>query len=152
MPCHAAIDNNFISVLPETLTEDTLKIMKKKHIRFACITNEKNTFLGLFSYETLIKNLLPISVSTGDTYKTDITVKAAPGIAKRLNKVAIMPISNVMNRKCTFVNPETPLWEGISMLIDYGSPLVIIEEQSKKLIGLLTNKSAALELERLGKT
>ncbi|MCK5284714.1 MAG: CBS domain-containing protein [Alphaproteobacteria bacterium] len=149
MPCHSAMTKDMVSVSSDQLIEDVLALMKKKNVDAVPVVDEEKKLVGLFSIHVLMKNLLPVSVAMVDGVQIDMSVQAAPGIAKRLRKVSPLPVSELMDRKFNLVYPETPIWEGVNFLIQYGSPLFVVERKTEKLLGVITLPSALDELQRL---
>jgi CBS domain-containing protein len=149
MPCHAAMTDKVVALSPDMEVEAAIKELKKKNLEFAAVVDGDGTLLGMFSYQYLMKNLLPVSVAMADGIQLDVTVKAAPGIAKRLRKVYPAKVSEVMDRKIHTVYPQTPIWEGVNALISYGSPVFIVEDDKNKFMGVITSASALNELQRL---
>lgn len=149
MPCHAAITKEAMTLSPDTQVEKALKDMKKKKVEFAAVVDAGGILQGLFSYHHLLKNLLPVSVAMADGLHLDVTVRAAPGIAKRLRKVYPSTVGELMERKVNTVFPQTPIWEGVSTLASYGAPLFVIEDERGKYIGMITSESVLEELQRM---
>lgn len=149
MPCHSAMIDNPLTVTENEEVGVVLKKMKKAKAEYAPVLNEDGKLVGLFSYEILLKNLLPVSVAVADGVQLDVTVRAAPGIAKRLKKVYPLAVSNFMERKVNAVHPETPTWEGINFLTIHGAPLLVVDSETEKLVGLMSGHSAVEELIRL---
>lgn len=149
MPCHAAIVKKYMTLSPDDAVEDALERMKKEEIEAAPVVDKNDKLVGLFSIQILMKNLLPVSVAMADGLQLDIPIKAAPGIAKRLKKVALLKVSDIMEKKISAVLPETPTWEGINILVQNGSPLLVVESGTNRLRGVITFQSALDELERL---
>lgn len=149
MPCHSAMIENPLSVDADEEVGKVLAKMKKAKTQYAPVTGEDEKLVGLFSHEILLKNLLPVSVAMADGIQLDINVSAAPGIAKRLKKVYHLPVKDFMERKINAVHPETPTWEGINFLTIHGAPLIVIDAETEKLVGLMNGESALDELIRL---
>lgn len=152
MPCHSAMINNVITVKPDVIVEDVVKKMrdKKKPSDTVVIIDEKGRMQGYFTMKVLLKNLLPVSLSVQNSaVGNDVMVGAAPGIAKRLFKVKPIAVSQIMERKFRILAPDTPTWEGVQALVEYGSPIFIIEEGTEKFVGAMDEKSAIAELERI---
>ena len=149
MPCHSAMIENPLSVKSDEEVGEVLAKLKKAKTQYAPVLDEDDKLVGMFSYEILLKNLLPVSVAMADGIQLDVTVRAAPGIAKRLKKVYHLPVSDFMERKVNAVHPETPTWEGINFLIMHGAPLVVVDSETEKLAGLMNGESALDELIRL---
>ncbi len=149
MPSHAAIAEQSLSFSPDMEVEKALKELKKKKTESAAIVNEQGEVEGVFSLQIVMKNLLPVSVAMADGIQLDVTVRAAPGIAKRLKKVSPLAVAELMERKFKAVYPETPIWEAVNYLVSSNDPLVVVEGQNNKFIGLITSQSAMDELKRL---
>lgn len=149
MPCHAAIAEKFLTVSPDMEVEKALKELKKKKLDEAAVVNEDGVVEGIFSLPVVMKNLLPVSVAMSDGIQLDVTVRAAPGIAKRLRKVYPLTVEQLMERKFNAVLPETPIWEAVHHLVNAGSALVVIEGENRKFLGMITAQSAMEELKRL---
>ena len=148
MPCHSAIVKNLITITTETTVENALKRMKKDKITILPIVDQHNIICGYFSAAILLKNILPVPVNMGGGAQLDLTVSAAPGIAKRLHKIQSLPIETFMERKLRKVSGETPTWEGLKIIAEHGAPLFVVEEDTGKLTGMMTEISAIEELER----
>ncbi len=149
MSIQTAITKTFVSVSPGDSVEDALKSLKKAKIDSAPVLDEQGRLLGVFSLQILMKNLLPVSVPMNDGIELGITIPAGPGIAKRLNKVHFLNVADIMERKVNAITAETPIWEAINYLVQHGSPLVVVDYQSGKALGLMTSQSALDELNRL---
>ncbi len=149
MPCHSAMMDKFVSVTPDQSVESVLALMHKKKADYLAVVDAKGILQGYLSYRTLLKSLIPVSVQLGGGKAGDIIVGAAPGIARRLRKVKPLQIAEIMERKINSVHPNTPVWEGVSLLVELGAPLFILEPESNKLIGVMDEESALAELERL---
>lgn len=149
MPCHAAIVEKSLTLPPDMEVEKALKEMKKKKVDAAAVVAEDGTVEGMFSLPIVMKNLLPVSVAMADGIQLDVTVRAAPGIAKRLKKVHPLKVSELMERRVSAVLPETPIWEAVNLLVSNPGPLVVVEGENDKYCGIITPQSAMDELQRL---
>jgi len=150
MPCHSALLENVVVARPETLVEKVLTDMRKKKARLCAVVDEDGALLGYLDMQVLLKNLLPVSLSIQvPGQSAEMMVGAAPGIAKRLRKVKPVAVSNVMERKLHSVLPNTPLWEGVQLLVEFGSPVFVLDEGSENYIGAMDETTAIAELERM---
>lgn len=148
MPCHAAIIKDLKTASPEDTVEKVIKLIKKSKVSTVPVVDEKGIILGIFSMKILLKNLIPVSVAMNDGIMLDIKVGAAPGVAKRLTKVKPLSVSDLMERRFQTVEPDAPLWEGVSLLTRHGGPIVVMDDK-KKLIGLISYASVVDALEEL---
>lgn len=150
MPCHAAVTKKLVSVSVDSAIEDALGVLRKAKIDAAPVVDADGRLVGVFSLPLLFQNILPVDVAMADGLKLGMKVSAAPGLAKRLRKVLPLPVRDFMARKVNYVFPETPTWEGINLLMQHGGPLVVIDKESEKLLGVMTLQSALDELSRMG--
>ena len=149
MPCHAAIVEKATTLKADATVEKALKAMKKAGVEFAPVI-EGGAVVGLFSYQILMQNLLPVSVTMNDGIQLDVQVQAAPGIAKRLRNALTLTVDKVMERQnFPVVYPETATWEGVNMLVRTGLPLSVVDQETEKYIGFITQESLLDELQRL---
>ncbi|MCB9984008.1 MAG: CBS domain-containing protein [Rhodospirillales bacterium] len=149
MPSHAAISEEFMIFSPDMEVEKALKELKKKKQDAAIVIGEDGQVEGEFSLQSVMKNLLPVSVAMADGIQLDVTVRAAPGIAKRLKKVYPLKVADLMERKIHAIAPEMPIWEAVNHLVNTCAPLWVIERESGKCLGVITAQSAMDELKRL---
>lgn len=149
MPCNAAMIKSLITIPADQEVGSAIELLKKHSIDAAPVVGPDGKLEGVFSTRGLLKNLLPVSVTTGDEIHMDIKVGAAPGVAKRLKKVAPLKVSELMDRKMNLVAPETPIWEGVNILVHHGAPVLVVERGTGKLIGMITEQSMIDELERI---
>jgi CBS domain-containing protein len=149
MPCHAAITEKIVTATPNETVKTVLKRMRTKKTDIIPVVEDNGDLAGYFSSAQLLKNLLPIPVSMADGIQLDIKIPAAPGIAKRLHKVQNLPVSDFMKRRTHSVYPDTPIWEGVRLLMEHQEPVFVLEAGTQKLLGLMTESSAIAELERL---
>jgi CBS domain-containing protein len=149
MPCNAAMIKKLITISADKSVEDALEILDTNKIDAIPVVGKDGKLEGVFSTRVLLRNLLPVSVTTGDSLHMDIKVGAAPGVAKRLKKVAPLKVGELMDRKANVVAPETPIWEGVNILVHHGAPILVVERGTGKLQGMITEQSMLDELERL---
>jgi len=149
MPCYAAVVKNDIRVLPDETVDHVLMLLEKSGNRAAAVIDRDGVFLGSFSLKILLKNLLPVSVAMADGVQIDVKVSAAPGVSRRLSNIKPLPVSEVMDRKPVTVLPDTPVWEGVGLLVKYGSPLVVVDGDTRMFHGLVTHESLVDNLENI---
>ena len=148
MSIQKAIIDKFLTLSPDESVENAVKSLKKAKVEAAPVTDNDGRLLGLFTTQILMKNLLPVSVPMNDGIVLDVKVRAAPGIAKRLNRVNMLRVSDLMERKVNVVAPETPIWEAVNFLVQYGAPLIVVDQQSAQAVGIITTQSMLDELDR----
>ena len=148
MPCYEAILKKPVTVLPSQSVESVIQILEEHKVSAAPVVDEKGILQGVFSMKILLKNLLPVSVMMADGIQIDMKIGAAPGIVKRLAHVMPLAVSDIMDRKVTTVSPDTPLWEGVSLLTAKGGSLSVVDEKMK-FLGMITYASLVGALEKL---
>ncbi|MGH1404368.1 MAG: CBS domain-containing protein [Alphaproteobacteria bacterium] len=151
MPCHSAIEKKSVTAKPDDSVEKTLKAMRKAKATAVAVVDDENVLLGVFSMKILLRNLIPVSVAMADGVQIDVTVQAAPGVAKRLNNVMPLDVAEVMERKPCTVSPDSAIWEGVGFLIKNGTPLCVVDEASK-FHGFITYDSLVIDLENMQTT
>lgn len=152
MPCASATVQNVPVLKPDQEIGDVLKLFKKHQLEGFPVVDEDGILLGFLSQHIILKNLIPVSFTVpGGGPGGAVTIGAAPGIAKRLKKIKPLKVEDLMERKFQSINPETPIWEGVHMLVEHGAPLMVTEEKTGRFIGLINRFSALEELERLQK-
>lgn len=140
MPCHAAIDSNAVFFQQDVTVEKALKDMKKAKVNVAAVVDEDKKIVGFVSAKTILKSLIPVSVAMADGLKIDMRVTAAPGVAKRLRNTLPLQLHEIMNRKPRTIKTDQPLWEGLGLIVQEGSPLCVIDDRDQ-YFGLITYDS-----------
>ncbi len=149
MPCHAAMTEKFVTLSEDQLVEEALFLMEKEGVDIAPVLDDDGAFVGVLSLRIIMQNLLPVSVSMADGLQLDVQIRAAPGIAKRLRKVLPLKVSDLMQRNVMHVSPETPLWEGVNLLVQHAEPVLVIDNKTNKVLGMIDGHSALNELNRM---
>lgn len=149
MPSHAAMNDKFLTASPGDNVGDTLKAMKKAGADIVPVLDDKGAVMGVFTVDIVLENLLPVSVAMADGIQLDIQIGAAPGIAKRLNKVLPLSVGDLMNRKFNTVYPETPLWETVNQIVMNNKPVIVVDPKSGKALGVIDSQAALEELNKM---
>ncbi len=147
MPCKRAMITKVISVDPDKTIGDVLAMFNEYNIRGVPVV-ENDEIVGVFHLRNILQNLLPVNVTVDHGVNLDLRldylVGAAPGIAKRLRKLLLVKVGEVMEpvKDLRLVTPETPLWEGVRLLVKYDSPLAVVESQeNRKMAGIISSQS-----------
>jgi CBS-domain-containing membrane protein len=150
MPCETAIVEDVFTVSPDMNVDEALHFIQEKEIRAVPVVDENRRMVGLLSLSVLLKNLLPVSVTMEEgLQKLDFLMGAGPGIAKRLRKIKKQTVADVMTQDAVVLHPTTPIWEAIRLLVKYGSPLPVVDEESRKLLGIISEQSALKDLHQI---
>ena len=77
---------------------------------------------------------------------------ASPWVAKRLNSLLPKTMEEVMLKDPVCVRADSPLREGIRLMVKYDSPLPVIDhEDTRKLVGLISSQSVLKALTDIAK-
>lgn len=150
MPCSSAMITQVVTIEPDETVADAMILFDKHSIRSLPVIGENNELLGVFSSHQLLKGLLPVSVTMEEGLRRlDFVIGTAPGVAKRLDRLKNNKISDHMARDVVVLAPSTQTWETIRLLVKHGSPLPVIDEDTGKFLGLMSEQAAIRELERI---
>lgn len=150
MPCETAIITEVHTVKPDISVEEALAFIHEKNVRAMPVVDHDGKLVGMFSLEALLKSLLPVAVTMEEgLQKLGFVIGAGPGIAKRLKKAQTKTVADVMLQDIIVAHTSTALWEAIRLMVKYGSPIPVVEEDSGKLIGIISEQSAMTDLEEL---
>ena len=146
MLCRNAMVTDVISASPDQTNRDALRLFEKCRVRALPIVDAAGKLLGLFTFEGMLSKLLPAALTVDkhelnlmDAHlRLDYVVNSTPDVAKHLRDLLPVALGEVMNRKVQVTHPDTALWEGIRFLVQHGSPIPVVEEESGKLLGLLS--------------
>jgi len=155
MTCATAMTNTIVSVRDEQTIGDALQLLDRHSIRTLPVITAEGELVGRVDFAAVLSNLLPGPLmvdSHGDRFslRLDYIVdeKSELDVAKHLRELLPIKISEVMDREPKMVHRDTPLWEGIRLLVQHGSPIAVVEEGSHNLVGLVSLQSAIRELMR----
>ncbi|MDD3020291.1 MAG: CBS domain-containing protein [Alphaproteobacteria bacterium] len=144
MACTEAFIPNFVKLDPNQSVKDALKILEDNHIRVAPVIDANGDIVGMFGLHSLMEDLLPLAAQIEDGLEDlDFIVGGAPGAAKKIRKIGPKPVRDHMQKDIEdlLLTPETPLLEVIRCLTRYGSPLPVVEEGTRKFVGLVSEQS-----------
>ncbi|MCB9963811.1 MAG: CBS domain-containing protein [Rhodospirillales bacterium] len=160
MPCSDQMIPNVVTISPQQTISEALELLHKHSIRTLPVVDEKYCVVGLFSFSFLLKNLLPMAVTLDDdmTHMKHLEISLdhlpgqAPWLAKRLKAHLPKKVEEVMLKNIVSVHPDTPLREGVRLIVKYGSPIPVIEKGTQRLLGLISSQSAIAALIEIMKT
>lgn len=149
MSCKDAMISTVVTVSPEITVAEALDILRKNSIRVVPVVEDGNVLVGMFGSRDILQELLPVSVTMEDGLeRIDFVIGASPGVAKRLVAIKHEKVAVIMRRDQVKVEPETSLWEGTRLLVKHGSPLPVVDPETGKLLGIISEQSAIEGLER----
>ncbi|MCB1966666.1 MAG: CBS domain-containing protein [Candidatus Accumulibacter sp.] len=155
MFCRHAMITNVISAGPQQTIRDALELFAKHRIRVLPIVDGEGRLVGQFALEDMLAGLLPAALTVDHhdlmdlRLRLDYLLDATPGVATHLRDLLPVEIGDVMNRELKLAHLDTPLWEGIRLLVQCRSPIPVVEEGSHKLLGLLSAQGATGRLMEL---
>ena len=145
MACHSAIEKKGVALSPKDTVEKALKTLKKRKTTAASVVDEEGNLLGVFSMGILLKNLIPVPITTSSGVHIDMKMTATPGVARRLGGVMPLSVSEVVERNPVKVLPDEPIWEVVGRMVTNCEPLCVVDD-SGKFMGLVTYESLIDEL------
>ncbi|MCB1721053.1 MAG: CBS domain-containing protein [Rhodospirillales bacterium] len=158
MPCNDAMITDVITARPGQTVAEVLELFSKHNIRSLPIVDEKNSVVGLFSFSHLLYSLLPVPATMGDhmvrlkhmDISLDHLLGASPWVAKRLNIILPKTMEEVMLKHPVCVRADSPLREGIRLMVKYDSPLPVVDhDNTRKLVGLISSQSVLKALMKI---
>jgi CBS domain-containing protein len=161
MPCRDAMITDVITARADQTVADAVALFEKNKITSVPIIDDENKVIGVFSFTHLLENILPMSLAVGNGFNgplarlkhmeisLDSLSEAKPWVAKRLILELPKKLQGTMIQSPAMVRPDTPLREGIRKLVKYGSPLVVVKDDSNTLEGLITYHKTLLALNNL---
>lgn len=150
MACESAMITEVITAHPDETVETVLNRLSEHSLRCVPVIDDNGILVGLFCLKKVLENLLPVSVTMPDgLQRLNFIVGATPGIAKRLYKLKPKKISDIMDQDVYVVHPETETWEGIRLMVTYGSPIPVVEKETGKLCGLISEQSSIIEMDNV---
>ncbi len=150
MACYSAIEKKGIVLSPDKTVKKALKLLKKNKVAVAPVIGEEGKFLGVFSMSVLLKNLIPVPITTSSGVQIDMKLSAAPGVGRRLIGILQHKVAEVVERKSVIISPDAPLWEAVGRLTTQCEPLCVVDKNGK-FMGLITYESLIDELENSAK-
>lgn len=136
-----------VTVKPTDTVKEALAALEKKHLRCAPVIDKTGKLVGMFSLHIILRNMLPVSVVMEDGLnKLDFVIGAHPTISRKLKKMQPKKVSDVMATEIVVLNPETPTWEAIRLLVKYGSPLSVVNQENGNLLGIMSEQSVIDEM------
>ena len=152
MSCKEALIPNSIQFSPEQSVKDALRILEEHHIRLAPVVDTNGNLVGMFGLHSLMEDLLPMAAQIEDGLTDlDFMIGGAPGAAKKIRKIGPKLVKDHMDKEIAEIvlNPETPILEVIRMLTRNGSPLPVVEEDSMKYVGVVSEQSCLHRLHEI---
>jgi len=152
MSSQEALIPNAISLSPEQSIKEALKVLEEHHIRTAPVVDAQGKVVGMFGLHCLMEDLLPMAAQIEDGLDDlDFLVGGSPGAAKKIRKLGPKLVKDHMygDMEHILLYPDTPMLEVIRRLSKFGSPLPVVEEETHKYIGVVSEQSCLRRLHEL---
>lgn len=143
MPCIDAIIENSVMFSPATTVEKAMAMLKQARMDFGVVLDDDNKPVGVFSVRVLLQDVMPVAVPG----MGGVVIDAAPGIAKRLNKVKNRQVREVMDNNMLTLKMNTRIAEGIKTVTEYKTPVLILDEEGG-FEGVISEQSLLNYLEK----
>jgi CBS-domain-containing membrane protein len=152
MFCRNAMLTDVVQAGPDWTIRDAVSLLQQQNVRVLPIVDGEGRLLGLFSFDVVLADLLPKALQIEEyelknvDLRLDYLVDTEADLAKRLRALLPVKLSDVMNPEVRVAHPDTPLVEGIRLLAKHGSPIPVVDGQTRRLLGLLTFQQAMVRL------
>lgn len=159
MPCKDAMITEVISVYPDQTVGEALALFEKHKIRTVPVIDEQKHLVGLFTFASLLDELLPITDFDDEDenisrqfkhldISLDFLAETSQWVARRLELVMVKKVSDLIeDDDIRSVSPEAPIREGMRLLVKYGSPLPVVEND--RLVGLISSQTVVKTLMKI---
>lgn len=139
MSSHDAICNNCPVVNVNDTVRDAIGQMRKYKAVTVFVLDDDDKLVGIFNMRTLIKKLLPKSV-TMEHGLTNLgfVEDAKMASVKKFIKNQDTPVKDVLTTDHLVVYPDTPFMEGLQILMQEGRSVAIVERETHKFMGRIT--------------
>lgn len=146
MSCKDAMIEKVLTLKPDETVEEALGAMKNQNVRFAPVIDKNKALLGLFSYRSLFRNILPVSLDIAGG--ASVPLQGAPGMNKRLRSLYSQTVGVIADRNISAVTANDPVWKAHDLIVKHGEPVIVMDEKTRKFLGLVTEESALKILEK----
>ena len=136
------IIKNVFTVSADSTVEDALRALAMHHHRAAPVIDDNGVYKGMFSTHEVIKSLVP-SYLVGAEMRLDFAAGLSPHLAQKLRDVFPSRVGDhVSSDSDVKMNSHTHALEALRILTKYGSPVPVVDEETGKLVGLISDQSA----------
>lgn len=153
MSCKNALVEKAPVVSPDQTIDVVVKTMRTSGVSMVPVVDSDRKLVGIFSYSILLEDTLPVSLAIGaggEMGGTSVRIPAAPGMVKRLRQSMMGPVSTLMQRPANLINPDTSLESAIREVREAGGSVVVVEPQTNKYVGVVSDASLLAALEKTG--
>ncbi len=136
-------------VSPDETVDTALRRIEARNVRTAPVVDGSGRIVGLFGLHCLMAHLLPLAARMEDGLEDlDFIVDGAPLAAKRLRQIGLSPVREHMDTDMAgrLLHPDTEILEVIRTLARHGSPLPVVERETGRFVGLVSEQSCLRRL------
>lgn len=150
MPITNYMIEKVYSVTADMPIKDVINFIEEKRVRWVPVVSKDNHFLGAFSTHILIKLLLP-SVTTieGGIEHLNFIKSGKDHLKKRLKEIGNFPVSEFMDKDYPSISINVSEMEGLVMMFHKGSPLPVLAEDSKEMLGVISHQTAIKQIQEI---
>ncbi len=129
-----------VTLKPDDTVERGLELLKKNNLRVLPVVGQDGVFIGMFGIQEIFEHVVPLAGIYAESL--GFAVGAAPDIAARLREFFPLRAEEFTERNVFRLKPETHTWEALRALVKYGSPLAVVEQDTGRFVGLISEQSA----------
>ena len=139
MNASEAMEPNPTTLKQDDTIECAAKYIMKYRYRNLPVVDENNCYLGMFSINCLLKQVIPKAVFMPHGLENVSFIhESFEDLYQRFNEMKDQPISICINNEVPPVRPDTPLTEIMMQLYNTMSSIPVIEPGSCKLMGMIS--------------
>jgi len=146
MTTKSIMTSRLYTLKPTDTVADAITLMHLKRVHNLPVVDDKGIFIGLFGLRRLGHLMLPIAASSlGPHSISDLHFLPDDVVqmGDRWHEIADQPVVNFLEKKkkLMFCTPDTAFPELLAMLDqskDSSLPVLIVEGESKKLVGMVS--------------
>lgn len=149
-PCTDAMIKDTVTLHPDATVKDALDLFAKHNIRNLPVIDDNGDFVGLFGLREVLANVLPAATKVGEGLPTlEFLHGGAPDVAKKFRKSHGDRVGDIMNDKAEAINSDSATWEALRFMVFQGSPVPVVEPNTKKFAGLISRQTLLKELDKI---
>ena len=133
------MDPNPTVLHPDSTISMAIQYIMEKRYRNLPVVDDDGHFLGVFGVHCLLRLALPKAlVMEQGLDSADFVSDTLSDIHRRLNQYLDKPISTCMSDDILPVSPDMPLVETLLVLYRTRISLPVVDEDSRKLVGVIS--------------
>ncbi|MBP3194544.1 MAG: CBS domain-containing protein [Cardiobacteriaceae bacterium] len=142
--CTSIMLSDPITLKPTLTIKETLEIVRNSPSRYMPVVDENGDYLGVFSSMTLIRLLLPESVSIKggkNKFELDFMDTSLPELKEKVAQFADKQIKEyIITDEVPTCTPKTSVMEALNLLYKHRYHTIVLEENSRKFLGIVSIK------------